>query len=513
MNTNTRLRLWKEARALLPMWAAAMVLMIGSGLIGAAFENHTALAYHIITGIGGCWLLGAVSVGHELDHRTMGLLLGQPISRSRLWAEKMLVLSVAVGTLWWSTSIVWFFSGGYSLPSVDAVFSSAVILAIAICSAPLLTLFARSTIGGVALTLVGPFVLSLVTAAIATWVTIYRVKNNLIELTHSKVVVTDHTPFFAALLIVYCGSLAWLGWRKFVRWEENQAASSQIALPASVARLLDGVRGRVSLGLHSAWGSLLRKELGIQQPTFLVALGLVAMWVALVAAVFARATMDKGFLMLPIVLLCLGIPVIAGIVSTAEERSLGLLDWHLTLPVSARRQWFVKVFVALGVNAMLGILLPGVLAHASSWLAADKQMVAGIPGGSVPHFLIANLVIFCAALYASTASSNSMRALIGTIVLFLAGAMILNFADYLAASHPQEPYPVYVNLDYLSVDDLPRWLHRQRWLLGWSCLAVWLYFFGLAGFRRSLESFWLPVRRMAVFFAVVCVFVFAAIVW
>ena len=63
------------------------------------------------------------------------------------------------------------------------------------------------------------------------------------------------------------------------------------------------------------------------------------------------------------------------------------------------------------------------------------------------------------------------------------------------------------------MDDIPRWFHRQRWWFGWSCAAVWLYFLGLIGFRRSLESLWQPVRRMAVFFAVVCAFVFAAIVW
>jgi len=507
MNANTRLRLWKETRALLPMWAAAVALMIGSGLVGAAFENHIALTCHIIAGIGGCWLLGAVSVGHEFDHRTMGMLLCQPVPRSRLWAEKMLVLSIAVGTLWWSVSIVSWLGLGYGMPSGEAVFSSAGILAIAICAAPVLTLLARSTIGGVALTLVGPFVLSLVTAAIATWVTIYRVKNNLIKLTHSKVVVTDHTPFFAALLIVYCGSLAWLGWRKFVRWEENQAASPQIALPASVARLLDGVRGRVSLGLHSAWGSLLRKELGIQQSTFLVALGLVAMWVALVAAVFARAAMDKGFLMLPLVLLCLGIPVIAGIVAVAEERSLGVHEWHLTLPVSARRQWGVKVLVALGVNAALGVLLPGLLAHASSWLANNPQLVAEIPGRNVSPFLIANAVIFCAALYASTASANGLRALVGTIGLFVAAGVTMTVVDRGIHWLPEDFAPMPDRTGWWpspEILDLGFWFVLRS---GWILLVVWLLALGFARFRRVAEGGWRPLLRLVPFFVTVVAFI------
>ena len=241
-----------------------------------------------------------------------------------------------------------------------------------------------------------------------------------------------------------------------------------------------------------------------------------ALWLALVAVMFISPTLNKGFLLLPVVLLGLGIPIIAGIVSTAEERGLGLLDWHLTLPVSARRQWFVKVLVALAVNVVLGILLPGVLALASGGLLEGKRMELGVHNGE-QHFLIANAALFCAALYASTASANSMRALVGTIVLLVAGAMVLNFADYLASGIPKHTSWTQHNGDgtvsYHYPSGLSDIVHRYGWLLGWSCLAVWLYFLGLAGFRRSLESFWLPVRRMAVFFAVVCAFVFAAIVW
>ena len=149
---------------------------------------------------------------------------------------------------------------------------------------------------------------------------------------------------------------------------------------------------------------------------------------------------------------------------------------------------------------------------ASSWLANDPQLVGKIPGSVSPQ-IIANLVIVGAALYASSASANSMRALIGAIVLFIAGGMVLNFADFIVRSFartqtlgpahewPSEPSGVLV------------WIYRHRWILGWSCLAGWLFFLGLAGFRRSLGSLWQPVRHMAVFFAVVCAFVFAAIVW
>lgn len=261
--------------------------------------------------------------------------------------------------------------------------------------------------------------------------------------------------------------------------------------------------------------NLVRKELRVQRPAFFVAAFIGGVWLMFTCLWQARPEVGAAVLLVPTVLLCLGIPIITGIVSTAEERSLGVHEWHLTLPVSARRQWCVKVIVALGVNVLLGLVLPGLLAHASSWLANNPQLVAEIPGRNVSPLIIANAVIFCAALYASTASANAMRALIGTIILFLVGAVVLNFADYIADWHwrrrwtttgpvhewPAEPPNVLV------------WTYRNRWLLGWSCLAMWLYFLGLTGFCRSLESLWQPVRRMVVFIAVVCAFVFAAIVW
>ena len=99
-----------------------------------------------------------------------------------------------------------------------------------------------------------------------------------------------------------------------------------------------------------------------------MAVFLVALWLAFIVARRVHPALGAEVLIVPSILLGLGIPVIAGIVAVAEERSLGVHEWHLTLPVSARRQWGVKVLVALGVNVAFGILLPGLLAHASSWL-------------------------------------------------------------------------------------------------------------------------------------------------
>ncbi len=505
MNANTRVRLWKEARALLPMWAAM------AGLIAVPFllPQKQPMDFAIPAYWLGCALLGSVCMGQEFQHRTMGLLLSQPVSRRRLWWEKMVSLGAAMFGLFVWMELLWgtevgqvpgFVGSGEEL--LKLIYLLVLPWLIGFCTGPALTLLARSIIGGVAMTFLCPWFLTMfVLAAIPE-----------IWISHSGMNVRLNSCLIS--LGIYCGALFLFGCQRFGRLEDIQGRGAELTLPAALAKPFAEFTGRFTLGRGSALGQLVRKEVRLHLPAFVVAGMLVALWLLLLAAVVARPTVSKDFLLLPAVLLGLGIPVIAGIVSTAEERSLGLLDWHLTLPVSARRQWFIKVLVALAVNVVLGLLLPGVLGQISSVLLEGKSMELGLRNGE-PHFLIANGVIFCAALCASTAAANSMRALIGTIVLFLAGAMVLNFADSIPRWFPvtRTTYGPDWNERPGGAASLFYWIHHHRWVLGWSCLAVWLYFLGLAGYRRSLESLWLPVRRMAVFFAVVCVFVFAAIVW
>ncbi len=504
MNANTRLRLWKETRALLPMWAAIAGLMGLSLLI----ERFDALAFSWSVYAFGCVLLGSFVVGQEFQHRTMGLLLSQPVPRLRIWGEKLLVLGAAlVGLCLWLTVLGYFRWSATNTKfgsSDDALAATAVWilpLLLGFCTGPGLTSLARGTIGGVALTFMCPFGVFI----LCLWF--------LPDGLDSPRRWVLNVIVFIAAFGIYAGLMLLWGCRRFQCLEDRHGHGQELSLPAVLTKPFAEFTGRFTLGHGSALGHLVRKEVRLHLPAFVVASGLVAMWLALQAAMFISPTLNKGFLLLPVVLLGLGIPVIAGIVSTAEERGLGLLDWHLTLPVSARRQWFIKVLVALGVNVGLGILLPGVLAQAAGGLLNGQPLELGVHNGEL-HFLIANAVLFCGALYASTVSANSMRALVGAIVLFVAGALVLNFADYLAASYPNE-HDIYKvpGAVYSLPPDYLRPTHEHRWLIGWSCLAVWLYFLGLAGFRRSLESFWLPVRRMAVFFAVVCAFVFAAIVW
>lgn len=416
MNANTRLRLWKETRALLPMWAAA------AGLIAVPFllRQEQPMRIAIPAFWLGCAVLGPVAMGQEFQHRTMANLLAQPITRRRVWWEKMATLAVAMLSLFLWMELLWGTEVG-AIPvfrgSPELVLNVVTLLLfpmlVGFCSGPMFALLARSTLGGVVLTFLCPWLLFMVGILL---VPRYWLSHGSEQLELNGWIVA--IGFYSAAALLY-------GCRRFARLEDVNLLAQEFAAPRQFDSLFAWLTAVLAPGRDSQLANLARKEVRLQRPAFVVAGMVVVLWLILVAVLLARPSVDKGFTVLPTVLLCLGIPIIAGIVSTAEERSLGLLDWHLTMPVSVRRQWFVKVYVAFGVNIVLGILLAEMLGHGSVWIFGNKSLLDGIPTRIWP-LLIANLVIFCAALYASTFSANTMRALVGAIaVLVTAFSVIL----------------------------------------------------------------------------------------
>src|SRR5436190_1759025 len=104
MVMNRRMR--KELRALFFPWCAAVsaaLLGLARFAIGDA-DNPTdgdLLLFNLVelAFCGGVVLMAALPFGLEFQNRTLPLLLAQPISRSRLWMEKMLALTLAVSSV------------------------------------------------------------------------------------------------------------------------------------------------------------------------------------------------------------------------------------------------------------------------------------------------------------------------------------------------------------------------------------------------------------------------------
>ncbi len=515
MNANTRVRLWKEGIALLPFWVA----MAGMMAVPLLLTCRTPLAFAHAAYVFGCALLGSVIIGQEFQQRTMGLLLSQPVSRRRIWWEKMTVLGVAlVGLLLWLLIL-----GAIEVEYVREPFDydpgdlaarreevrqlrdhftfgpeglmgcAALLLPLLLGfgTGPTLTLVARSTIGGVALTFLCPWGL-------------FCLGYLLLPVDFDEAPdLTILTSYFLMAFGVYPGALLLFGCRCFGRWEDRHGQGQELALPGKLATPFVALSRRFTLGQGSALGCLVRKELRLQLPAFVVACGLIALWLVIFAVVCLRPKVDKAFLMLPCVLLGLGIPVITGIVSTAEERRLGLLDWHLTLPVAAGRQWLVKVLVALGINLGLGLLLPGLLTYGAAWWFGTGPVSSGGSDASYA-FLIANAVVFSAAMYASSASANSMRALVGTVVIFIAVPITVFPSLSFVGSHARalgDRFQLDLFGGQPTVEAFHKILTGLLWL-GGVVLTGWLYRLGLANFRRSIGPVAGPVRRLALLFAV-----------
>ncbi len=508
MNANTRLRLWKETRALLPRWGAAVALMALPVFLGL---NHVdALAFSWSTYVFGCALLGSYVIGQEFQHRTMSVLLSQPVQRRRIFGEKLLVLGATLMSLLLWFAVLEYFrwrKGNSRFTSDDDAFAAAAVwvlpAVLAFCTGPGLTMLARATIGGVALTFLCPFGVFV----FCLWV--------LPDGLDSARRWVSSVLVFVAAYGVYAGLLFLWGCRRFQRLEDVNLLAQEFAAPRQFDNLFARLTSVLAPGRDSQLANLLRKEVRLQRPAVFVAVFLVAVWLAFIVVRRVHPALGAEVLIVPSILLGLGIPVIAGIVAVAEERSLGVHEWHLTLPVSARRQWCVKVLVALGVNVAFGILLPGLLAHASSWLADNPQLVAEIPGRDVSPFLIANLVIFCAALYASSASSNPMRALVGIIVIFVGGGLAVNAANLAAQKYCEAVgyFPSFLWGTGWPSQESAHWLAAVVWPAFWALLGTSFYFRGLENFERTLSSLRHPVRHLCLIFLVMGFFLTFVMVW
>src|SRR5512140_2731706 len=134
-------RLRKEVRELFPAFAVTVLLVVLPFLLwGRRAEGFPLVALAL-----GSAAMGAISFGTEFQRRTFGQLLSQPVARSVLWNEKMLVLGagLAVVTACGLVLGVWLFRSDDAEPG-------AVIL-IPLCAfagAPLMTLYFRNTIAG-----------------------------------------------------------------------------------------------------------------------------------------------------------------------------------------------------------------------------------------------------------------------------------------------------------------------------------------------------------------------------
>jgi hypothetical protein len=380
---------WKEFRALFPLWLACAIPVIARDLVSGYFLPMIAtLAYGF-----GSIALGAQSVGHEFGYGTVGVLLAQPVDRRRMYAVKLAVLAAFLGILWFAASLTLFDEREFRSAAMGGPPPHLAPI-IALCGlflAPVLTMATRSWIAGSVFTvgLTGMLWTGLMLAGMAR----FGISNAGAQFAESV--------FWPAMYAV-CGGAAIAGWWMFGRLEafEGRGAEIQLRLPWSRA-----VRtGDRATQTSRPMGRLAAKELHLHQMAFVLA----GLYLVAVAAGAAARAMNPQMDIHPAIPITVfyGLTVVAlvGAFASAEDRQLGTRDWQQLMPIAAWKQWTVKVAVAMGLSAALGVGLPAavsMLVPASRLGARDLE--------TLPYAMVA---LTAWGVYVSSLSSSGIRALL-----------------------------------------------------------------------------------------------------
>ena len=242
-------RLIKETRALLPMFACTLPLIVVPSLIWPS-EGFGYFALGVA-----CVVMAGSSFGTEFQHRTISLLLSQPIPRSVIWREKMMILGA--GMVMSLAVLVVCLVASPSGNGHQAWVVLALIPLCAFCGTPFWTLEMRQGIGGMAAAVGFPSAVMAVCALV----------NEQLGVNNEAALMTAILTF----LFIYCAVVGWLGYAKFKRLEAVDMPSRELSLPGGLEAILVAPLTRISSRFGGPVATLLKKEFRLQQISFLLA--------------------------------------------------------------------------------------------------------------------------------------------------------------------------------------------------------------------------------------------------
>jgi hypothetical protein len=378
----------KEARALMPVWAASAAVIVVAAQTGSPLLFRVGvLAYAF-----GSVTIGALSIGHEYASGTLAGLLTQPIGRGRLLVVKMAVMSTLVFALM-------AIALGLLSPKDAGGLTQRLVLAVgagSILIAPIMTMLARGALPGTVFTI---GVCGLVAAAADV------LANGPSTRITDENAVAARTLFNAGMAVL-CAAAAVVLWPLFRRLEAIDGRGTAIELPGWARVRSPSSPDALTSRPQHPFGALFAKELRLQQIPFLVTA--LYVMVASTAAFLQWRNPDADYVPLPALsALYHGLlALLIGAQASAEERQLGTLEWQVLMPVPMWQQWAVKTFVVVGLALLLGVAVPMVMSLAP---------VFGHSGTAVramwlPMTLAAALLSIT-GLYVSSLSTSGVRAM------------------------------------------------------------------------------------------------------
>ena len=407
-------RILKEARPLFWPWCAVV-------LAGALPLAHP-LDWGPFIGLIGFFavpLLATLPLGDEFQHRTLSLMLSQPVGRMTIWGEKLSVSVVAI------VSAVLVFSLALRAASFHGS-RRAWIIAIT-SSATFWTLFARSTVGGMALNIVAQSLL----IVIIPW-------TNLAERLRAKGYFSPVNSIVipAVAILCYAGLMLWLSERSLARFQATGGVGGDDLLMAGPDVMPRALAGWLRCRPSGVVLNLIRKELRLLRPVWLISLLAGIGWACLTLfGLLHEQRFSRNFETVVVsmgVVSTLMIAVLAGSMSLGEEKTAGTHSWHLTLPARVLLQWRIKLYTALFASFVGAALLPALIARKFLFVPSSIFVPGRILGGSrmlvAEHsglfFVLGVVLLTFAAFWCACSVKGTVRAVLWVfpvmITLYLA---------------------------------------------------------------------------------------------
>ncbi len=354
-------------------------------------------------------LLATLPFGSEFHYRTLSVVLAQPVRRTDIWAEKLTVALVAA----LSATFVYKVSLHNLFEAEPLIWTVAVMLLITtLCSAAYWTLLTGSTIGGIILSMFGA---GCVLAVFALTGNGFRPE----DWNASQLTVMTVAGF------CYAGVMLWLGRRKMTLFQDKAGTAGDDLLTAGLSHMPDALTRPFESRPTEAFVNLIRKEFRLLRPVWLVAFLSIlstAMLSSLLTVVQPQSMTARVIVILT--LACAGTfttltTVLSGSLSVGEERTAGTQLWHLTLPISIRRQWAIKLGVGLFTALVCALPVLGIV----------KAMGLGLNDyPDLRETTAAVLLVSLAAFWCACAAGATIRAILWVcpVVFLLRGAAAIS---------------------------------------------------------------------------------------
>lgn len=406
--------IWKEFRALAPTWLAIALAMVAADYGPSGFRGFASIFYFL-----GAVALGAQSLGHEYSHRTLALLLAQPVGRKRILLIKLGVLAALLAAL---VGVATIGLSSFRLKQQDIVGVVGLPVALGLFVAPWLTMAARSALAGTVfpVALVG---IAMLTAS-SLGVRIYG---------YTRDVDVFVVTFMWWTVGGLCAVGAVMAWRTFLRLQviDGPAGPLVVRARSHAAGAAEGLTKR------SATWLLVKKELQLQQLSLCLGLLYVAIYVLAFTWIRGDFRFADAFTALTVLHAGL-LAVLIGALASAEERQMGTIEWQMLLPMAAWRQWAVKAGTATALALLLGVALPLLLV---AILPPEKPQNFGpLVRPSILGFITALTI---GSLYVSSLCGSGMVALVAIVPTIVGWAIFLQTvvapmerAIYGAFGHP-----------------------------------------------------------------------------